>query len=115
MRYSISYPDCRITYPFSCDLVYRRNPKEKKEPKEPKEQDTAQKQSTLKVTDQYIALLIRVFVAAGLLDVSACVPCIRVPRNPRTSNLKMLIGALINVRGEHYWHKPVPEGHVAHG
>lgn len=48
-------------------LVYRRNPKEKKETKEP---DTAQKQqSTLKVTDQYIALLIRVFVAAGLLDV----------------------------------------------
>lgn len=52
-------------------LVYRRNPKEKKETKEPKEPDTAQKQqSTLKVTDQYIALLIRVFVAAGLLDVS---------------------------------------------
>ncbi|KAF9781640.1 Rapamycin-insensitive companion of mTOR, N-term-domain-containing protein [Thelephora terrestris] len=50
--------------------MYRRNPKEKKEPKEPKEPDTAQKQqqSTLKVTDQYIALLIRVFVAAGLLD-----------------------------------------------
>jgi len=51
--------------------VYRRNPREKKEPKETKEPDTGQKQqSTLKVTDQYIALLIRVFVAAGLLDVS---------------------------------------------
>jgi hypothetical protein len=51
--------------------VYRRNPKEKKATKETKEPDTAQKPlSTLKVTDQYIALLIRVFVAAGLLDVS---------------------------------------------
>jgi hypothetical protein len=97
--------------------VYRRNPKEKKEPKETKEPDTAQKQqSTLKVTDQYIALLIRVFVAAGLLDVSEYVPCIRVSRNPRTpSNLKMLIGALINVRRKHYWHKPIPEGHLADG
>ena len=54
-----------------CNPVYRRNPKEKKEVKEKKEQDNSQKQqSTLKVTDQYIALLIRVFVAAGLLDVS---------------------------------------------
>ena len=57
---------------LTCHPVYRRNPKEKKEVKEPKEPDTAQKQqSTLKVTDQYIALLIRVFVAGGLLDVSA--------------------------------------------
>jgi len=56
----------------SRDLVYRRNPKEKKEVKVTKEPDTVQKQqSTLKLTDQYIALLIRVFVAAGLLDVSA--------------------------------------------
>ena len=58
------------TFP-PCDPVYRRTPKEKKEVKETKEPDTSQKhQSTLKVTDQYIALLIRVFVAAGLLDVS---------------------------------------------
>ena len=36
-----------------------------------KDPDSTQKQqSTLKVTDQYIALLIRVFVAAGLMDVS---------------------------------------------
>ena len=50
--------------------MYRRNPKENKEPKGTKEPDPVQKQqSTLKVTDQYIALLIRVFVAAGLLDV----------------------------------------------
>lgn len=57
---------------LTCHPVYRRNPKEKKEVKEPKEPDTAQKQqSTLKVTDQYIALLIRVFVAGGLLDVSS--------------------------------------------
>ena len=73
-------------YLLSCNLVYRRNPKEKKEPKEPKEPDTKQ-QSTLKVTDQYIALLIRVFVAAGLLDVSGN----HVPRNTRTfSNKKVL-------------------------
>lgn len=58
--------------PSPCDSVYRRNPKEKKETKETKEPDATQKsQSTLKVTDQYIALLIRVFVAAGLIDVSA--------------------------------------------
>ena len=64
-----------------CHSVYRRNPKEKKEVKETKESDTAQKQqSTLKVTDQYIALLISVFVAAGLLDVSGE----SVLRNPRT-------------------------------
>lgn len=56
---------------FRMTVVYRKNPKEKKETKETKESDAAQKQqSTLKVTDQYIALLIRVFVAAGLLDVS---------------------------------------------
>ena len=51
--------------------MYRRNPKEKKEVKVTKDPDSTQKQqSTLKVTDQYIALLIRVFVAAGLMDVS---------------------------------------------
>ena len=63
---------------LSCDPVYRRTPKEKKEVKEMKDPDTAKQQSTLKVTDQYIALLIRVFVAAGLLDVSWK----RVPWNP---------------------------------
>ena len=80
---------------FPYDLVYRRNPREKKEAKETKEPDTAQKQqSTLKVTDQYIALLIRVFVAAGLLDVSEK----RVLWNPRTApNETVLSGALINV------------------
>lgn len=55
-----------------CLPVYRRNPKEKKEHKETKEPDTVRK-PTLKVTDQYIALLIRVFVAAGLLDVRTLV------------------------------------------
>lgn len=60
-----------VCKPSPRDPVYRRTPKEKKEVKETKEPDTSQKhQSTLKVTDQYIALLIRVFVAAGLLDVS---------------------------------------------
>lgn len=64
--------------------VYRRNPKEKKEVKEPKEPDTAQKQqSTLKVTDQYIALLIRVFVAGGLLDVSAFLGILGTDSNER--------------------------------
>ena len=67
--HSISTP--RNSY-LACHPVYRRTPKEKKEVKELKEPDTAQKQqSTLKVTDQYIALLISVFVAGGLLDVSA--------------------------------------------
>lgn len=85
-----------------CNLVYRRNPKEKKEPKETKELDAGQKQqSTLKVTDQYIALLIRVFVAAGLLDVSGKL----VLWNRRTpSNEKTLLGAHINVRGKHNRH-----------
>ena len=98
---------------FPCVLVYRRNPKEKKEPKETKEPDTARKQqSTLKVTDQYIALLIRVFVAAGLLDVRER----SFPRDPRTTpNDKALLGAIIHVRGEHHWHEPFSEGNVTHG
>ena len=93
--------------------MYRRIPKEKKEPKEPKEPDTAQKQqSTLKVTDQYIALLIRVFVAAGLLDVSGK----RVPQNHRTSsNKKLLSGAHLDVRGKYHRHEPFSEGNLAHG
>lgn len=109
----LSYPNRLYVYLPSCNSVYRRNPKEKKETKVTKEQDTAQKQqSTLKVTDQYIALLIRVFVAAGLLDVSEQ----RVPHNPRTSsNEKMLIGAHIDVRGKHQRHEPFSEGDLAHG
>ena len=93
--------------------MYRRNPKEKKETKATKEPDAGQKQqSTLKVTDQYIALLIRVFVAAGLLDVSGK----HVPQKPRTpSNKKMPLGAHIYVRREHHRHEPFSESNLAHG
>jgi hypothetical protein len=86
-------------------LVYRRNPKEKKEAKEAKEPDTTQKQqSTLKVTDQYIALLIRVFVAAGLLDVSANV--LLGILGPPLMIVKLL-GAFIDVRGKYHRHEPL--------
>ena len=94
-----------------CALVYRKIPKEKKETKETKEPDTAQKQqSTLKVTDQYIALLIRVFVAAGLLDVSDKM------FHPNVgAGFLCGLGPVINVRREHYWDEPLSEGNAADG
>ena len=101
MRHGIPYPVGRNTYVLSWDPVYRKNPKEKKEKesKEAKESDNAQKQqATLKVTDQYIALLIRVFVAAGLLDVSAYVSLWN-PRIPFDDGT--VLGALVDVRGKH--------------
>jgi len=100
------------SYLLLCDLVYRRNQKEKKEIKETKEPDTAQKQqSTLKVTDQYIALLIRVFVAAGLVDVGQNV-FLRI-LGPFLM-AKIPSGALIDVRGEYYWHEPFSESNFAY-
>jgi len=92
--------------------VYRRNPKEKKEVKEPKEPDTAQRQqSTLKVTDQYIALLIRVFVAGGLLDVRAFLGIL----GPILMKEAVPSGPFINVRRVHNWHEPFSEGNPPRG
>ena len=66
-------------------------------------------QDTLKLTDQYIALLILVFTNAGLLDVSVIIRFqVAIIDSART-------GLDVDVRGVERWLCFVPKSYIAHG
>lgn len=59
-----------IRYPHLFIVVYRKSRQPRTSQPEPKETENSQKpQASLKLTDQYIALLIRIFTSSGLLTV----------------------------------------------
>jgi rapamycin-insensitive companion of mTOR len=87
--------------------VYRRSrmPAESRKDTHPSERPY----ETLKLTDQYIALLVLVFTNAGLLDVSIFCVLHGVPQ------LMILSGAHCHARGRNDWLELVPQGHLANG
>ena len=66
-------------------------------------------QDTLKLTDQYIALLILVFTNAGLLDVSAITQFSRAPIDSTGAGID------VNVRRVERWLCIVSKGYTAYG
>ena len=69
-------------------------------------------EDTLKLTDQYIALLILVFTKAGLLDVCYRVPvCVSVISDGRM----LLPGLDVHVRGVQRWICAIAESDAAYG